>query len=146
MPTVCDSTTVWNSLLHRLLRLVRDDAQAIAERQARLDAAHDDVDGVGEIVQELVLPPLLQKAEEPARDAEAAGKGCAGCCQHAAADEEDQREQHEADPDADHDVLPLGPAQAGLRDAHRKRQVLLLLLPDFQLLERFLDCRGAPSG
>ena len=41
----------------RLGAFAGDDRQAFVERQARLDAAHDDVDGVGELGDELVLPP-----------------------------------------------------------------------------------------
>ena len=33
---------------HRLRRFAGDDLEAVEQRQARLDAAHDDVDGIGE--------------------------------------------------------------------------------------------------
>ena len=38
-------------------------AKAFVERQARFDATHDDVDGVGELRDELRLPPLGQLPE-----------------------------------------------------------------------------------
>ena len=53
-PMVCASMMRRNSRAHRLGRLACDDAQAVAERQAGLDAAHDDVDGVRKLVDELV--------------------------------------------------------------------------------------------
>ena len=55
---------------HRLLRLVGDDAQAIAERQARAHAAHDDVHGVRQLVEKPVDAALLEVGEDPARQAE----------------------------------------------------------------------------
>ena len=112
---------VLNSPRDRLRRLARDDAQAVAERQAGLDAAHDDVDGVGKVMQEVVLAPLLQKAEQPARDAEAAGKGCSRL-RPARRRRPGRSATNSTTPiaDADHDELPLRPAQAGLRDAHRQ--------------------------
>ena len=54
MPSVWSSTISWNSERDRLLRLARDDLQAVDQRQAGLDAADDDVDGVGEFVAELL--------------------------------------------------------------------------------------------
>ena len=45
----------------------RDDAEALVERQARLDAAHDDVDGVGEFVDELLLAALGQELDSTQR-------------------------------------------------------------------------------
>ena len=47
---------------HRLGGLVGDDAQAVAERQARLDAAHDDVDRVGKFRDEFLDAPFAHCA------------------------------------------------------------------------------------
>ncbi len=44
--------------------------QAVVHRQAGLDAAHDDVDGVGEVEGELLGAPLRQKTDHPARQTE----------------------------------------------------------------------------
>ena len=63
-----------NSRLDRLRRFGGDHLQAVEQRQAGLDAAHDDVDGVRKSVEKLVLAPLLEKRQQPARQAEAAGK------------------------------------------------------------------------
>jgi len=41
--------------LHRLLGFGRDDTDAIADRQPRLDAAHDHVDRVRQFLEEFVL-------------------------------------------------------------------------------------------
>src|SRR5258707_9183829 len=40
------------------------------QRQTGLDAAHDDVDGVGQRLQERLFAALLEKAQDPARQAE----------------------------------------------------------------------------
>src|SRR5204862_2379683 len=60
--------------LRRLGRLQRDDLQAIEQRQAGLDAAHDDVDGIGKRVEELVLAALLEKRQHPEWKTGAGGK------------------------------------------------------------------------
>ena len=70
-PTRCCSTSSVNSPAIGCGDFARDDAEALVQRQARLDAAHDHVDGVGELVGELVLAPLRQAGEHPARQAEA---------------------------------------------------------------------------
>ena len=59
--------------LDRLGGLGGDDLDAIVERQAGLDAADDDVHGVGELVEELVHAALAQEIHHPARQAEKAG-------------------------------------------------------------------------
>ena len=41
----------------RLLALARDDGQALVQRQARLHAAHDDVDRIRQLGEELRLAP-----------------------------------------------------------------------------------------
>ncbi len=48
-----------------------DQLEAVEQRQAGLDAAHDDVDGVREIVEEFRLAPLLEKRQHPERQAAA---------------------------------------------------------------------------
>jgi len=45
---------------HRLLRLGGDHAQAVAERQAGADAAHDHVHGVRQLLGEALDAPLLE--------------------------------------------------------------------------------------
>ena len=57
--------------LDRLGRVGGDDAQAVEQRQTGLDAAHDDVDGIGKCLQELGLAPLLEELEQPERQAAA---------------------------------------------------------------------------
>ena len=71
-PTRCCSTSSVNSAAIGWRRLARDDGKALDQRQARLDAAHDDVDRVGELVDELDLPP----PGEPRRGSSAAGPRC----------------------------------------------------------------------
>ena len=60
--------------LDRLLRVERDDLQAVEQRQAGLDAAHDHVDAVREMVEEFLFAALLEKRQQPARQAEGGGK------------------------------------------------------------------------
>ncbi len=55
-------------------RLVADDPQAVVDGHAGLDAAHDDVHGVGEFPGELLGPPRAQKTQHPARQAKAGGQ------------------------------------------------------------------------
>jgi hypothetical protein len=60
--------------LERLGRVGRDDAQAVEERQAGLDAAHDNVDGIRKGRDEFVLAPLLEETQHPEWQAERPGK------------------------------------------------------------------------
>ena len=71
-PTRCCSTSSVNSPDTGCGRLAGDDPQAFRQRQARLDAAHDHVDGVGELVGELGLAALGEAGEDPARQAQRA--------------------------------------------------------------------------
>ena len=126
--------------LHRLRRLGRDHLQAVEQRQAGLDAAHDDVDGVGEGVEEFRLAPLLQERQQPARQAEGAGKAERGGDEQAGADDQSRPGTSTTPmPRRDQQELPLRPVQAGLRDAHRERHVLALLVALLEFLERLLD-------
>ena len=52
-------------------RLAGDDLEAVVDRQARLDAAHDDVDGVGEVAGELLASAACRGSRRPS----AAGPG-----------------------------------------------------------------------
>ena len=64
MPMVWVSMMARNSLL-RARCVAGDDPHAFEQRQAGLDAAHDDVDGVGKPLQELGLATLLEELEQP---------------------------------------------------------------------------------
>ncbi len=57
--------------LQRLRRVGGDHLDRSEQRQAGLDAAHDDVDGVGQRLRETPFAALLEKVQEPARQAEA---------------------------------------------------------------------------
>jgi hypothetical protein len=59
---------------NRLRCIARERAQRIVERQAGLDAADDDVDRIGKLIEELRFAPFLQVGQRPARQAEAGGK------------------------------------------------------------------------
>src|SRR5262245_55598054 len=52
--------------LDRLRRIVGDDPDAFKQRQPGLDAAHDDVHGIGKRVEKLALAALAQEAQQPA--------------------------------------------------------------------------------
>ena len=94
-------------------------------------------------MQELRFAALLQESQQPARHAESAGEPRAGGGDQSAAHEENHDEQCKADRHADDDVLAFAPVESRLRDAHRERQVLLLLLADFKFLERVFDLLAA---
>ena len=70
MPTRWPSTTSKNSGPTGAGRLGGNDLHGVGHRQAGLQAAHHDIDGVGEIVEEYLLAALAQITEEPARQAE----------------------------------------------------------------------------
>ena len=81
----------------RLRRFGRDHLQAVKQRQAGLDAAHDDVDGVREGIEKLRFAALLQIGQEPARQSESAGKAKGQCNDRAGAEQDSQQEQNRAD-------------------------------------------------
>ncbi len=83
-----------NSDFNGSLRLACDDAQAIAERQAGADAAHDDVDGVRQLEDELVDAALPEIAQHPARQADAAREGGPGGAERLLAWYEDHDAEH----------------------------------------------------
>ncbi len=70
-PIVCAFDDLAKFAAHRLRRFAGDDAQTIAERQAGLDAADDDVDGVGKFSDEFLHAALRQKAQQPIRQPDA---------------------------------------------------------------------------
>ncbi|MGY4412655.1 hypothetical protein ACVWW4_004391 [Bradyrhizobium sp. LB7.1] len=123
----------------RLGRVGGDDLDRFEQRQARLDAADDDVDSVGQRLQELGFAAILQKAQPPARQTEAAGKGEAGGAEQAAADEQGGCEQHARHDGGDDPEFLRRPVEAGLRQANTERYALLLLAPRLEILERGLD-------
>src|SRR6185312_876223 len=47
----------------RLLRFRSNDLQAVDQRQTGLDAAHDDVDGIGEFLRKTLEPPVTPEAD-----------------------------------------------------------------------------------
>ena len=59
----------------RLGRLGGDQLETVEQRQARLDAAHDHVDGVGQGVEKTRLAPFLEKPQEPKRQTASGRKG-----------------------------------------------------------------------
>ena len=74
-PTLCCSTRSMNSLLTG-----SGDSVAMICRQSEsgetgFDAAHDDVDGVGKLVEELGLTALGHAREDPAWQSKAADEG-----------------------------------------------------------------------
>src|SRR5262249_27848843 len=121
--------------LHRLRGVAGDDLEAVAERQACLDAAHDHVDRVGEPLNELPLAPLLEEAQHPARQAESGRKAYAEGGWYPRARDERPREGGHAEAAADQQELAFAQAQPGLRDAHREGRRLGVLAPDLDLLE-----------
>ncbi len=102
--------------LERLGRVAGDDTHAVEQREAGLDAAHDDVDRVGKRHQELRLAPLLEILEQPHRQAEGGrerhGEGGYG----AAVDRQNEQERGDAENAADDHEALLRPGKAGLLD------------------------------
>ena len=60
---------------HWLRRFPGDDLHAVGEPETRLDAAHNDVDGVSELTQEFGLVAFDHAREDQARQADPAGEG-----------------------------------------------------------------------
>src|SRR5450755_2762088 len=60
--------------LQRLWRIGGDDLDRLKQRQARLDAAYDHVDGVRQCLEKVLFPAFLEKAQAPARQPEARGE------------------------------------------------------------------------
>src|SRR5207344_1412017 len=92
---------------YRFQRLGSDDPQRIAERQAGFDAADDDVDGVGEPVDELRLAPFFEIRQDPARQAEAGGEAEQHRGDRADIEEVRPRKYDDTERGADDDELPL---------------------------------------
>ena len=147
-PTRCCSTSSVNSLADRLRRLAGDDGQALDQRQARLDAAHDDVDGVGELVDELGLPALGEAGQDPARQAPGADEGP----EQRHDDRQVGRRQPDARPTSDAAADAGDPerarrdVEAGPLQAQAQRDLLARLLPVLELLQRLGDLALAVLG
>ncbi len=113
--------------LDRLGGLVGDDLDAVVEGQTRLDAAHDDVDGVGELVDEVEHALLAPAVDEPARQAEETDDGGGGGQVKRRAEQEGDDQRDNAAGDADHPERAARPVEAGLLHAHRERRRLAVL-------------------
>ena len=120
---------------HRLRRFLGDDVDAVVERQARLDAAHDDVDGVRQLVEE-GLHALLAAAV----DVETGQEGEAD----AARDEGDEkaraaRRRPRGGQDAAHDahdqIGRLRPGEPGLLEPAGQRHLADALLLALDVLD-----------
>jgi hypothetical protein len=102
-------------------------------RQTRLDAAHDDVDGVGELGGEFLDAALAQEADEPARNpqAEEDRQGRQDEPRHPEQQSEQQGEDGQARRDHPEDDGPschAGLAQLGLHGHARLAFLAILLL------------------
>ena len=133
-----------NSLLSGSGEFGCDHLDRLEQGKAGLDAAHDDVDGVGQRPQELLLAALLEKAQDPARQAEAGAEGHHGAAQQAAADEEGEHEPYRCH-NTGHDPEFLGRPgpQSGLGQADGEGDGFLLLAAGVEFLQRSLDLLAA---
>ncbi len=138
-PTRCCSTSSVNSPPTGSGDFASDDAHAFGQGQARLDAAHDHVDGVGELVDELRLPAPGQAGKDPARQAEAADEG------RKKRHDEGQVRRRQPDAGAQHNAADGTPDPERARrhvqprplQAKAHRHLLAGLLAALQLLESF---------
>ena len=141
---VCVSMMARNSLRTGSGGVGGDQLEAVEQRQAGLDAANDDVDGIRKRVEKFRLAALLQKPQHPERQAEAGGK----------AEAERRRavrrrtdiattKRDDAENAGDDHELPLRPVEPGLREPHRERRPLGLFSPLLDFLERAFDLLAA---
>ena len=96
MPTCCASTMRRNSPLTGSGDSLGDQPDAVIERKARLDRAHDDVERIGKFVEERLDAKTSPKRDEPAWQAERAGDERAGQHQQRRAEEEGDDGQRDA--------------------------------------------------
>src|SRR5690606_16460618 len=116
-----------------------NDVEALVEWQAGLDAAHDDVDRVGELVEEFRLAALDQAGDEPARQAQGADEGRGDRDQRVHARQRNIRDraEYQAGDDAHDPERARRDVEARTLEPHAHRQLLALLLLLLELLQRF---------
>ena len=152
MPSVWSSTISWNSERDRLLRFRGDHLQAVDQRQAGLDAAHDHVDGVGEFVAELPQAALALEVHEEMRQQDAAGDAEAERRESARSRAPGERRPRSPSADADADqivgVLASSRGRPGACASSGLGFWLLRALAFcvcFELLQRVLDAAPAAA-
>ncbi len=123
---------------HGLRRFPGDDLHAVGERQTRLDAAHDDVDGVGKLDQEFGLTALDHARKYPARQTEPAGEGDEQRHQRRGAGDEDDESSHHAGRQAQEIIGARLHAEAGADQSRAERHPLLRLLLGLDVLDGVL--------
>src|SRR5262249_33509683 len=123
----------------RLRCLGHDHLDAVEQRQSGLDAADNNVNGIGEMVEELRLAAFPQICQQPTRDAKRSGEAKDGRNQQTGTSKRAQDEHCEPDASRNYRKLALRPGQAGARDAYRKRNTLGFLVTLVEILERRLD-------
>src|SRR3984957_11412481 len=122
-----------------LFGLVCNQLEAVKQRQAGLDATHDDVDCIGKIFEEIGFAPLFEERQQPARYPESSRKGKTQAGQQAQAEEKRQHKSDKSKGAGDDEELLLRPGQARLLDADVQRDAFFLLLTFFVFFERSLD-------
>ena len=143
MPIAWVSMMARNSLLQRLRRIGGDDLDRFEQRQARLDAANDHVDGVRQRLEKVLFPALLEIAQAPARQAEAGGEGEARGGKQSAPDQHRHRKADgRENAGNDHEFLGR-PVQPGLREAAAQRDPAFLLAARLEILQRPFDLFAA---
>ena len=140
---------VWVSMiasklaLERLGRVGGNHLDRFEQRQAGLDAAHDDVDRVGKRLQKRLLAARLEKAQQPARQPEARGEGHDGRSQQIAADHIRSHESRHGENAGYGPELLVRPRQTGLRDPDAEGDGLLLFAAGIEFFQRPLDLLAA---
>ena len=121
IPMVCVSMMVRNSLFTGSGASLVMTRRLSMQRQASLDATNDDVDSIRKRGQKFSLAPLLEKFEQPQRQAAARRKAETQRRHQSGVEHETTRECGDAEqPTGDEEAL-LRPAQPGLRDTAGQR-------------------------
>ena len=100
--------------------------ERVAGGQARFHAAHDHVDGVGEIVGEFLLAARLEERQHPARQAEARGE---------------RGQHHHQQPLPAHQADTRRPASASSAEAIQKLRAVTLARPAWSRRRRMVMAR-----
>ena len=117
MPSACDSTTLRNSDFAGSGASLAMILQRVAERQTGAHAAHDDVEGGGQRVDEFLDAPFGQPSEDEIRSAHAHRDRHQRRDQRIVGLEVGQHAERRGDGDEDQQVLLFLHRQAGLLDA-----------------------------
>ncbi len=144
MPIAWVSMMARNSLLQRLRRVGCDHLDGFEQRQARLDAANDHVDGVRQRAKKVLFAAFLEKAQHPARQTETRGERQADGRPSGPPPASIAIAKQTAARMPETIMNFCGrPVQAGLREPGAQRDLLFLLAARLDFLQRAFDLFAA---